>query len=141
MPGYQIGVKGGFSLVNFKGYRSYYGDRDTFHGGIFIEKIYSEKISLRFEGLYSQKGPRVYVRNAPGSRVEAPLRLHYIDLPALVKYQIIEDIYFFAGPQMSLLLARNIKLYGGEKDLESPVKGSDVELSGVIGFSFDIFNK
>ena len=137
----KVGMKAGFNYTNFNGFGGTYGSRDSFHAGLFLEEVMTDVLSFRFEGNYSQKGPSMYVSNSQGGKSQAVLKLHYLDLPALAKYQIVEDIYIFGGAQLSILLDKETKLLNKHESFVVNEIGSKAEVSGVIGASYDMFNR
>ncbi len=115
----ELGVKGGFSLVNLKGiavnvapgeFISFDNSiKPSFHfGGFGIYEI-TEKLNLQGEFIYFNKGAK---------SKEATLSLHYISIPVLVNYEVYDNLYLQGGPEIGFLMAARTKIGGTNFDLK-----------------------
>ncbi len=99
----KVGVKGGLNLADIHGYGTPKGlsPRIAFHTGIISEVAIKGKIFIRPELLYSLKGLHFPARPYTG---KGNVSLHYINLPLLVGYRVIEKGSVMFGPELGYLL-------------------------------------
>lgn len=69
-----------------------------FHGGIFGTVFLLDKLAAQLEVLYSQKGSKWTDPYFSGKD-----NLGYIDIPVLVRFQVMDLVNVHAGPQFSFL--------------------------------------
>src|SRR5215831_3935950 len=96
------GIKGGLNisdLSNFSG-----DNRVSGHVGFFVHKTLDPNWCIQPEILYSGQGQRYTTVN--GDRT---LALSYIQVPVMVQYYPIRQLYFEAGPQIGFLTSATIK--------------------------------
>jgi hypothetical protein len=65
----------------------------------------------------------------------------YIDLPVVVKYKFLKQFWPYAGPQISLLARKNIKLKGIETQYSTINGQGNVQLGLVAGLGYNISQK
>ena len=139
-PAFTLGLKGGASLAsltnrNLQSSHYLWG----FHTGLTGNYALSRGFSLQAEALYSQKGVGDEV-SAGGASYEDRLRLHYLDLPVLIRFQA-KGGYFGFGPQLGLLLsARDHSDLPGHGASDEPVTDSfhRVELGLVSDIGYQL---
>ncbi|SHL23921.1 porin family protein [Hymenobacter psychrotolerans] len=135
----RFGLKAGATLANFRGddiedTKSIYG----YHAGFAANLGITEHLSLQPELLYSQKGTKLEEDN-----VKLVQRLHYIDIPLLVKYNF-GGAFVEAGPQFGLLVSYSSKLKDDNDELDlsdleyNPYTPSDVGF--VVGAGYQLGN-
>ncbi len=95
-------------------------------GGVFAGRTINERLSMRVEGLFSQRGAKEQV----GS-VDTSVNLTYFDLPLLAVFgnTTTDGTHFhaFTGPQVSFRLSANVKEDASDftVDLKDETKGVD----------------
>lgn len=134
----ELGVKGGFSLVNLKttivnaDIQTTNPFKNTvkpsFHfGGFGIYEI-SEKINLQGEFIYSNKGTK---------STEASVSLHYISIPILVNYSVYDNLYLQGGPEIGFLMAARTKV--GDVNFDSKeLYNNVVDFSLNLGVKYQV---
>jgi hypothetical protein len=126
-----FGVKGGYSLSNFRGDGADGIDGrkslNNFHAGVYGQFGFNDFSSVQVELLYSRKGVE-FNDGTGGGKQE--LRLDYLSVPVLYVGNITENISFHVGPQLSLLT--KIKSAGEDLDIEENGFNS-LDLGGVAG--------
>ena len=123
----QFGVRAGYSSTNFTNF-----DSDAlagFHAGAYFRKDLGF-ISIEPGIQFSQKG---YDSNGMiGAPPVKNDRLNYVDIPVLLRVNILPFLNVFAGPQGSVLVSRKLEYMDGNTDTSTePIKGYD--LAGVLG--------
>ncbi|WP_192346858.1 porin family protein [Algoriphagus sp. Y33] len=123
----QFGVRAGFSSANFTDFET--DAIAGFHAGAYY------KIDLGFLAIepglqFSQKGhKRVGDTGTPAADKE---RLNYVDIPALVRVNLLPYLNVFAGPQASLLVSRKLEYVDGSSiTTTDPIRKYDI--TGVVG--------
>lgn len=125
--GLGLGIKGGINIANQN--VSGLGDPETsseigFHGGVFVTFMFSEKLGIQPEILYSSQGSTIEF----GSQ-EYIENLGYITLPVLLRYNINDMFSLHAGPQFGLLISAEGEDYLGDTyDSMDSFKKSDIGL-------------
>jgi len=112
----QPGIKGGVSfsqVTNLKG-----DERVTGHGGIFVNTMLNSHWSIQPELLYSAQGQKFSDENSNKN----VLALDYIQLPVMLQYHPMSNVYVEAGPQVGLLV--NAKTEGPNDADKANVKDS-----------------
>jgi len=94
-------------------------------------------LKIQPELLYSQKGAKLKIYDSSGIIiVDEDLKLSYIEIPLLVKYDISSiNTSIFAGPSFSYLIGAK----AGDEDIEDSLKESDTGI--VIGAGIDLSTK
>ncbi len=134
----ELGVKGGFSLVNLKskvdtlagGSSIDFGNnmKPSFHlGGFGVYEI-SEALNLQGELLYMNKGTK---------SKEVTASLHYLSIPILVNYLVYEDLSLQVGPEFGFLLAARGKRDGTSFNLDEFYDNS-FELTLNLGVKYQL---
>jgi len=97
-----IGLKGGVNIANLSAFEG--RSRVSAHGGLFLHHTINKNWCLQPELLFSGEGQR-YLSN--GS--ERTLALNYIQLPIMIQYYVVPQLYLEAGPQVGLLVSAQDK--------------------------------
>jgi len=123
-----IGLKAGANIATQKGsdlgYEIDLKSIVGFHVGGYVNYFFSDPVAFQIELLYSQKGS-----NWDDFFDSAKDILGYIDIPILVRYQIIEYLNLHAGPQFGFLMSAKSKYDDGyEEDAKEYYKSTDVGL-------------
>ena len=108
-PEAEFGVKGGFNISNM--YTDSADDENVLYGfnaGVYAKFPLSEMISVQPELYYTTKGSELdySIADFNGS---SKLRLDYIQLPVMVKFNIGEHFNVHAGPYAAFLVNANAK--------------------------------
>jgi Outer membrane protein beta-barrel domain len=112
-------VKSINSIVNAtNGYLDTKGRTGFFAGG-YVNLPIAKGISIEPGLLYSQKG---YTLNGDievpalkflGANASAQVQSHYIDIPVLVRAEVVKGLSVYAGPQVSYLVKNNLRVDAG----------------------------
>ena len=121
----QFGVRAGFSSANFS--ETNFDARSGIHAGAYYT------FDLGFVSVepgiqYSQKG---YKGIEEVTMLPVKERLGYVDIPVLVRVDLIPAVNVFAGPQVSVLASSKYEKAGQTSDSSDATKGYDV--AGVLG--------
>ncbi len=133
-----FGLKAGFNLSNivlaspsdfdFK-------SRASFNAGVMANLPFSDLLSFHPELLYSQKGNKLSANteyNGLPITLTGSQRLHYLDLPLLLRLQT-NGLFFEAGPQLGYLLGvkQQAEIAGPGLD---PQRASNTDTNGFRRF-------
>lgn len=121
----QFGLRAGFNSANFSD--TNFEARSGFHIGAYYS-VGTDLLSFEPGIQYSQKG---YQGMEAGTGRSVDEKLGYIDVPILVRLNLIPSVNVFAGPQASLLASSVYKLGDNTFDSSAAIRGYD--LGGVIG--------
>lgn len=119
----QFGVRAGFNSPSFSP-----GNSES-NPGVHLGAYYTigtEFISVEPGLQFSQKG---FKDNSSGDLITE--RLNYIDIPVLVRLNLLPSVNVFAGPQASALISRKRESLGETQTSTDPVRGYDI--GGVLG--------
>lgn len=141
----KFGAKGGINLANIVGDDA--GDANMFVGfnaGFFVEIPVTDKLTIQPELLYSaqgskSEGPLVIEGNVYD--VEATIKLNYINIPVMFKYQVADKFSLEAGPYVGFLTNAKMKVevvgYGSDTvDMKDMVKSTDFGLGVGMNYEF-----
>jgi hypothetical protein len=122
------GVKAGINISNHKttgeGINVDTSPLVGFHIGGYGHYFILEPLAVQGELLFSQKGSKWDDPYFSGKD-----RTNYIDIPVLVRYQILEYLNVHAGPQLGILVsAKQIPDDGDKEDIKDYYKGTDFSL-------------
>ena len=144
--GAQFGVKGGVNFSNL--YTENVEDNNvltSFNVGVFASFPITNSIAIQPELLYSRKGAELVYNNA-FAEGSAKFKLNYIEVPALLKFNLTENLNIHAGPYFAYLIDAQVKNESdnGIFDFEESYDNDDFNkfdmgLSGGIGFDFNSF--
>ncbi|NNF01770.1 MAG: PorT family protein [Bacteroidia bacterium] len=105
--------------------------------GLYVYRSLSEKSIAELQIYFIQKGSRKNNDPANGDIKFYLLRLNYIEIPLLYRYQQSSKLSFEIGPAFGTLLSAYEEDENGETILEKPF--NDFELSGQIGINYQLF--
>ena len=109
----KFGAKGGINLANIVGDDA--GDANMFVGfnaGFFVEIPVTDKLTIQPEILYSAQGSKSEgPLNIEGDiyDVKATLKMNYINVPVMFKYQVADKFSLEAGPYVGFLVSAKVK--------------------------------
>lgn len=167
-PPVQFGVRAGLNAANWSGeaVRSILDLTDYtngavtqemrtgFHAGLYATIPLGAHFALEPGLLYSQKGTVLRGRlpfeslDFLGMGASATARMEYVDLPLLAKVFVGpgKGLYFYGGPQASLLVSAKTRVQAGllgfsaykqDFDIKSSMRTVDFALTGGLGYQFD----
>lgn len=123
--GVGFGVKAGVNFANqdfeADGFSVSPDGKTGFHFGAFASLMFSDKLGLQPEILYSTKGSEFDLGAAGSFETD----LNYLEIPILLRFQPIEILSIHAGPQFGILASAE---QDGE-DIKDSLKGSDLSLA------------
>ena len=79
--------------------------KPTFLGGLYVSVPLSDKLSLQPEVLYSRKGNQ---SSSSNSSFLQRFNIHYINVPIMLQYQVLNRLTVELGPEFSYLLSTGI---------------------------------
>src|SRR6478735_4385199 len=128
-----FGAKAGGAITSLP------GDYDNnskvgFYGGLTAQLPVGKKFSVAAELVYSLQGNKKRIRFsdwAPNdeyieSGKKENMNLSYVNLPVLVKYGFIKNVYLETGLQAGLLISAKVKTSQGTGDIKDLYKSFDV---------------
>jgi hypothetical protein len=125
------GVKLGLNLADqtYSGNGTYSspGILPGFHVGGYVTLMATEHLGVQPELLYSGQGAK------SGG---ASLKLGYVTIPVLVRFNVNKVLSFHAGPQFGILTSAKVKNGSNSTDVKSAYKGSDVGVA--VGVAVDL---
>jgi hypothetical protein len=132
---YAQGISGGAKLglnladQTYSGSGSYSspGIRPDFHVGGYLTLMFTEHLGLQPELLYSGQGAK------SGS---SKLKLNYVTVPILFRFNVNSVLSFHAGPQFGVLTSAKLKNGSNSVDYKDNYKSSDVGIA--IGTTVDL---
>lgn len=102
--------------------------------GLFLSYKFNETLSIQPELLYTMQGVK---EDQLG--VEAKLNLDYLQIPIMLKLNLVKDLYLEVGPQIGF--NTNSKVKGSMDGIEASVDVKDmintVDFSFAVGFGYD----
>lgn len=126
----QFGIRAGLNSTTFSD--TNFDSRLGFHVGGYY-KLKAGLVAIEPGIQFSQKG---YKGTDGQSGDDVNERLNYIDIPVLVRVNIIPAVNIFAGPQGSLLISRNYELGNSSSTSTEVVKGYDI--GAVLGVGVNL---
>ena len=140
----KFGAKGGINLANIVGDDA--GDANMFVGfnaGFFVEIPVTDKLTIQPEILYSAQGSKSegpLVIDGSLYDVKATMKLNYINIPVMFKYNVVEKFSLEAGPYVGFLTTAKMKVdvdgYGSAtEDMKDLVKSTDFGVA--LGMNYD----
>ena len=124
----RVGAKAGINVANItgkdvEGYRSKAG----LHFGGFANLALTSQLSVQGELMYSAQGARWDDDNEKTA-------LNYVQVPLLVKYQIVPGFYAEAGPQIGFLLKAEDDNEGDVTNIKEFLEKTDFSLAVGAGY-------
>ena len=126
----RFGARAGLNVANItgqdvEGYRSKAG----LHFGGFANLALTPQLSVQGELMYSSQGARWDDDNEKTA-------LNYLQIPVLVKYQIVRGLYAEAGPQIGFLLKAEDDNEGDVTNIKEFLEKTDVSIA--VGGGYNI---
>lgn len=131
MEGFSWGTKLGFNISNLS--NTIGNAKLGFTGGVFGEYQFPSRFSVTGDLLYSREGSRIR-NNSDNKRIS---KLHYLNIPILANYYVIDGLAVKAGLQPGILLGSRIKIKenGVVRNGSSNYKTMDISMP--IGISYE----
>lgn len=126
----QFGARTGLNSSNFSD--TNFSNKQGFHLGAYY-KIHLGVIDIEPGLQYSKKG---YEGTEDASGIEVNERLNYIDVPVLVRFNVLEVVNIFGGPQASVLASRNYELGNITSSSTDVIRGYDI--GAVVGVGINL---
>jgi len=133
--GIGFGIKAGANIANTD-ISSDFGSLNTkskfgFHAGAFATIMFSDKLGIQPELLYSSQGSEYDEPSFTGE-----LNMSYLNIPVLLRYNLNEMFSLHVGPQFGFLTKAEEDLNGTVSDIKDDFKGSDI--SAAFGLDVDL---
>ena len=110
------------------------------YAGLGVRLKLSDPASLGFRMLYFQKGSRMPLKNDGTDSAYYLLRLSYVEVPMMFRYQFTKKFYAEAGPSLGYLL----KTYEEDENGPLNLKGRpfyNFDFSGMFAMGFHVTNQ
>ncbi|HTI09864.1 MAG TPA: porin family protein [Puia sp.] len=104
-----------------------------FNAGALVNIKLIDKLSLQPEVIYSGQGSK-----ATQNGMDATYNFGYINIPILVKYNIIAGLFAETGPQLGILTSANVKESGSSVSIKDEIKSTDWSWSFGAGYLLPI---
>ena len=125
--GIDFGVKAGVNVANQKITGDYEPDTKAkigIHGGVFVTWMFSEKLGIQPEVLFSAQGSK-----DKDDSYDYSIVTNYVSIPVLVRYDINDMFSVHAGPQFGVLVSAEEEFNGDSQDIKDDFKGTDVGIA------------
>lgn len=136
----EFGIKGGINSSNL--YSSDADDENMlvgFNAGLYAKLPITDNIAFQPELLYTTKGAKVEYNNSVVNQ-SAKIRLDYIELPLLFKFNLTDNFNLQAGGYASYLVNSKVKAEGAvdfERDVTDNLQEFDAGLAAGVGVDFN----
>ncbi len=143
-----IGVKAGLNIAKLKFDSSAIELEDPKNlfgavAGLYVSKPVNDTVSVRVEGLFSQKGFKSGFQDEDGGE-QPKSKVTYIDVPVLLDFSPATTsatrFHVFTGPQVSFKTGAELEVDGVTVDADDEVKGTDLGWVLGVGVSSGRFN-
>jgi len=132
--GLDFGVKAGVNVANQKISGDYEPDTKAmigFHGGVFVTWMFTEKLGLQPEVLFSTQGSK-----DSENIYDYAIITNYVNVPVLVRYDINDMFSVHAGPQFGILISADEEFDGDKQDIKDDFKTTDIGVA--VGAEADL---
>jgi len=128
----RIGLKGGLNVADWGGEQADGWDAKVgFHVGGFANVAVGNKFSIQPELVYSTQGAKA---DMPGDDLKA--RFNYINIPIMIRYELIKGLNAQLGPQFGFAVSRKFKRGDNTTDVNDNYKGFDLGLGLGASYQF-----
>ncbi|MFK5974030.1 MAG: porin family protein [Flavobacteriaceae bacterium] len=128
-----FGAKAGLNVSSLGGNAAYsYDAKVGIHFGGVLEIPFSDTIMIQPEALISVQGS--------GGFFESNLNFWYLTIPVVAKYNVWDDLYIEAGPQLNILLSDNLdgNFYGGSGDQQTIGESNGLDFGLAVGAGYQL---
>ena len=111
--GFRLGAKVGANATKLDGQSFESGFNASWHAGAFVELDFTKKLGIQPELLWSQT-KSTFVNNVnglPSTLTTRDVSLNYLSIPLLLRWSPNKLITLNAGPQYSILMDQNKRLF------------------------------
>lgn len=127
------GVKAGLNLAN----QTFSGNGVTsspsflpgLHAGVYLTAMLGEHFGVQPEILYSGQGAK------SGNE---KMKLAYVTVPVLARFNVNKVLSFHAGPQFGVLTSAKYKIGSNSTDVKDDYKSSDVSFAAGVGIDLPV---
>ena len=120
------GIKGGFNFATLTGFSG--NARVGAHAGLFFHHTINDRLCFQPEILYSGEGQRYF-----DDGEERTLALDYIQIPLMIQYFPVKQLYFEFGPQLGILASAQDKGGGTNYNVKDDFAPTQVGLNIGVG--------
>ncbi|MDF2190814.1 porin family protein [Paraflavitalea sp. CAU 1676] len=120
------GIKGGLNLTDVSNFNG--SNRVSGHVGLFLHHSLNSRWCIQPELLYSGQGQKY--QTGEGERT---LALSYIQVPVMIQYYPVKQLYFEFGPQLSFLTSAKVKGGGNDVEVDGGYRKADVGVNLGVG--------
>ena len=120
------GIKGGLNLTDVSNFNG--SNRVSGHVGLFLHHSLNSRWCIQPELLYSGQGQKY--QTGEGERT---LALSYIQVPVMIQYYPVKQLYFEFGPQLSFLTSAKVKGGGNDVEVDGGYRKADVGINLGVG--------
>lgn len=129
---FAFGLKAGINVANQtisqSGLSGSVGSYTAFHAGVFTTFMFSDRVGLQPEALYSVQG---WDFNNFG--LQATLKLNYLTIPVLFRINANKIFHVDAGPQVGFLLSSEVASMGMTGNADDSFSSTDFGLAFGMG--------
>jgi hypothetical protein len=122
------GIKGGLNLTDVSNFNG--DNRVSGHVGLFLHHTINSRWCIQPEVLYSGQGQKY--NTGEGERT---LALSYIQVPVMIQYYPVRQLYFEAGPQIAFLTSAKSKGDNGDVEVDGNYNKADFGLNLGVGIA------
>lgn len=123
-----LGVKGGVSVADLAD--DAHKARVSGHGGVYVNRVLNRYWSLQPEVLFSGEGQRYFYG------VERVSAKNFIQIPLMVQFNPITQLYVEVGPQLGLLISAEDKVVRGAEHRDEKANVSTAQFAVATGLGF-----
>jgi hypothetical protein len=127
------GIKAGLNLANQtysgNGYTTSPSFLPALHGGVYLTAMFTNHLGLQPELLYSGQGAK---------SGDDKIKMAYVNVPVLVRYNVNSLLSFHAGPQVGFLMSAKAKDSSSSEDIKDSFKSTDVSVAAGVGIDLPI---
>jgi hypothetical protein len=124
-----IGVKAGINVADLSGFTG--RSRISGHGGVFLHHTINNNWCFQPELLFSGEGQRYF-----SNGTEHTLALDYIQLPLMIQYYVVPQLYLEAGPQVGVLISAQDKVDESDAHINAKEDFSSAQVALGLGIGF-----
>jgi hypothetical protein len=122
------GIKGGLNITDVSNFNG--DNRISGHVGVFLHHTINSRWCIQPELLYSGQGQKYMTGEG-----ERTLALSYIQVPVMVQYYPVKQLYFEAGPQIAFLTSAKSKGNGNDTEVDGNYNKADFGLNLGVGIA------
>lgn len=125
---WEPGIKGGLNVTDVSNFNG--DNRLSGHVGLFLHHTINSRWCIQPEVLYSGQGQKFNTGDG-----ERTLALSYIQVPVMVQFFPVRQLYFEAGPQLSFLTSAKIKGNNGSAEVDDNYRKMDFGVNLGVGIA------